>query len=76
VNSEHLKNIVWDRVQPFLEKAGIEELSTEGDEGVANTAFFGEYCGGKWQAKELNPLFRLCKYEPGGHFGPHRDGCF
>ena len=28
---------------------------------------------GLWTLNHLNPLFRLCKYNPMGHFGPHYD---
>ena len=29
---------------------------------------------GTWKLSSLNSCFRLCKYHPGGHFGPHYDG--
>jgi len=29
-----------------------------------------------WSATELNPCFRVCRYEPGGFFQPHHDGGF
>jgi len=28
----------------------------------------------EWTAAGLNPSFRICRYERGGHFQPHRDG--
>jgi hypothetical protein len=31
---------------------------------------------GLWQQVGMNETFRLCKYNPGGHFGPHWDGDF
>ncbi|KNC54332.1 uncharacterized protein AMSG_12344 [Thecamonas trahens ATCC 50062] len=31
---------------------------------------------GTWRPTGLNPLFRLCRYEPGAHFAPHYDGQF
>ena len=31
---------------------------------------------GEWQGCGLNPSFRLCKYEGGGHFGPHTDAFY
>ncbi|KAJ3115197.1 hypothetical protein HDU96_001043 [Phlyctochytrium bullatum] len=29
---------------------------------------------GRWRATGLNEVWRLARYDPGGHFGPHRDG--
>ena len=29
---------------------------------------------GAWRFDGLNPCLRLCRYDPGGHFGPHFDG--
>ena len=31
---------------------------------------------GDWTLQGLNPVFRLCKYRAGGHFGPHYDADF
>jgi prolyl 4-hydroxylase len=30
----------------------------------------------KWIPAGINPTFRICKYEKGGHFQPHQDGGF
>ena len=30
----------------------------------------------RWVPSHLNPTFRICRYTPGGHFRPHRDGGF
>jgi len=27
-----------------------------------------------WEPASLNPTFRICRYQPGGHFAPHHDG--
>ena len=76
VQSDELKNTIYSRIEPFLEENEKYILSPDGTEGIANSEFFHPNAGGKWHAKELNNLFRLCRYKPGGHFGPHRDGCY
>jgi len=48
---------------------------------LPRTMTFGEsqsdisHLVGTWNACGVNPQFTLLYYTPGGHFGPHRDGC-
>lgn len=41
-----------------------------------SNAAFGHGREGLWEPIGLNEGFRCCRYEPGGHFGPHCDGVF
>jgi len=62
-----LADELWRRVKKYVP----EQIILNGTE-VA----LGNDCEGTWKQKGLNPLFRFCKYEPGGHFGAHMDGNF
>jgi hypothetical protein len=65
LKSEILAQQLWERLIPFLE---IEDIN-----GVKPYGFGAE---GVWVPTSVNPCFRFCKYEKGGHFQKHRDGGF
>lgn len=67
---EEFANRIFERVQPFLSKL---ELTPEVP--VRGIVFDYESCG-TFTPYGLNPCFRICKYNPGGHFFPHYDGGF
>jgi len=62
---------LWERLEPLLPDCNLELSEERGNLGV-----FGPEVAGTWVPIGLNPHFRLCRYEPGGHFGPHCDGFF
>lgn len=80
VNSGSLSALVWDRVK--------HKLATESKECMRSVVIGADdtepACGlehthglqGQWNLAGLNTHWRLCKYEPGGHFGPHADGYY
>ena len=71
-----LADILFQRIAPFLqdESKGISEGNVKID---ASNATLYEEGGigilGRWQMTGVNPCFRICKYHPNGHFGPHYD---
>ena len=67
--------VLFARLAPVL--TSLQEATVECHTGNANQ-FIGNGIGmtGTWQLSSLNSCFRLCKYYPGGHFGPHYDSDF
>ena len=74
MHSDRMAAVIWERISPFLDDAAEEIIPHSSS--AADASFFGPDPAGKWSARGLNPRFRLCKYSPGGHFGPHIDGCY
>eukprot|EP01088_Endostelium_zonatum_P004867 TRINITY_DN16230_c0_g1_i1.p1 TRINITY_DN16230_c0_g1~~TRINITY_DN16230_c0_g1_i1.p1 ORF type:complete len:297 (+),score=67.66 TRINITY_DN16230_c0_g1_i1:72-962(+) len=68
--SPELASLIWDRVKPYVEAS--LDVAKGDDKKVGVTP----HVVGKWNVLGLNEAWRLCKYTPGGHFGPHRDGIF
>jgi hypothetical protein len=62
---------IFRRIQPFL--SVTDEVSEVTGEFYNNNGV-GMY--GTWRIDHLNPCFRICKYDPDGHFAPHYDGDF
>jgi hypothetical protein len=70
-----------DRAAYEAAHATEEPLASDGRVIIddANRSLFtnrGFGMEGTWRYHQLNPVFRLCKYHPGGHFGPHFDAEF
>ncbi|RUP50840.1 hypothetical protein BC936DRAFT_137475 [Jimgerdemannia flammicorona] len=75
INSLSLANVVWERIRDVLGKydeqiSGVLEVKDE-DDGMVGKSW---RMNGRWRADGLNEVWRLVRYETGGHFGPHRDG--
>eukprot|EP00048_Salpingoeca_helianthica_P017702 m.238633 g.238633 ORF g.238633 m.238633 type:complete len:328 (-) comp21900_c0_seq1:19-1002(-) len=65
--SERLASLLWERVR--------EHIPTRVDDAVHFQAAASSLgMDGVWEAQGLNHIFRLVKYEQGGHFSPHFDG--
>eukprot|EP00966_Prymnesium_polylepis_P210135 4866646-Prymnesium_polylepis.1 len=68
--SEVLAGRLFDRIAPFLSPIDLTDpcLSSRpaGIPADRRRTF--------WRPHGLNELFRICKYDPGGHFAPHLDG--
>lgn len=68
--SDELATKLFDRIAPFLAPVDLSKRDMGGrPKGV--TAAAG--CG-MWRPHGLNEVFRICKYNSGGHFAPHLDG--
>lgn len=71
--SKSIADALFSRLAPVLESIGEHEILCT----AANSDSFlngGMGMRGLWKIHSLNYLFRLCKYDPLGHFGPHYDG--
>jgi len=64
--SEELASLVFEKVKQYVTDIEIPEENETGNKFLA----------GLWKPIGLNETWRLCRYEPGGHFGPHCDGGF
>eukprot|EP01006_Ploeotia_vitrea_P028514 TRINITY_DN61187_c0_g1_i1.p1 TRINITY_DN61187_c0_g1~~TRINITY_DN61187_c0_g1_i1.p1 ORF type:complete len:310 (+),score=62.95 TRINITY_DN61187_c0_g1_i1:65-931(+) len=62
---DDVAELLWERVKSYIPSSRTVELTPE------NITIQG-----KWEAMGLNEVFRICKYDPGGHFSPHYDGDF
>ena len=60
---------IYARIAPFLPPT--ETIDESNKEWYVNSAI-GMH--GTWKIDSLNPCFRICKYDPDGHFSPHCDG--
>lgn len=70
--SEQISQILYERLLFILQQIGEDCITcdeTNSDHFLHNG--FGMI--GTWRLDSLNPCFRLCKYNPSGHFGPHYD---
>jgi hypothetical protein len=72
ISSETFSTTLLDRLRPVL--TSIDQHRITCDAQNAHT-FLNRGFGmdGEWLLHSLNSHFRLCKYHPGGHFGPHYD---
>lgn len=72
VSSEKLSKVLFSRLAPLLATLHEDVISCTADNShtFLNNGFGMK---GKWKMHSLNSRFRLCKYHPGGHFGPHFD---
>ena len=59
---EEAMDQLWTRLEAVMEEQGLLQL-----EGVE---------GSDWSAVGLNEMVRVVKYQLGGRFAPHCDGCF
>ena len=75
ISSEALSEVLFSRIASVL--CSIKEDAITCTSENAHT-FLNEGFGmtGEWKLHSLNSRFRLCKYHPGGHFGPHYDSDF
>lgn len=62
-----LASVLLERARPFLKDVIIAE-SGEAPRGIRGVK------AGRWTPVCLNSLFRVSRYQPGGHFQPHHDG--
>lgn len=67
-----LADYIYNRVAPFIiDKKIIVNISSQ-RKGIENESLFL----GEWTIKNINEMFRLCKYEDEGLFKTHCDGYF
>lgn len=73
---EAMASTVGDRVLSVLRQLAEDEKQCI--KGVNDFEYLNDGVGmlGTWRAVSMNECFRLCKYDPLGHFGPHYDGDF
>eukprot|EP01089_Gocevia_fonbrunei_P000661 TRINITY_DN10656_c0_g1_i1.p1 TRINITY_DN10656_c0_g1~~TRINITY_DN10656_c0_g1_i1.p1 ORF type:complete len:292 (-),score=35.54 TRINITY_DN10656_c0_g1_i1:39-914(-) len=69
-HSVGLSELIFERIKPFIEP---EITLTATDYKQVGT---GPRLEGTWNLFNMNEMWRCCRYLPGGHFGPHRDGFF
>jgi len=59
-------NTIFNRIKDYILQLNI---TTEDDHHVG----YSFKCEGDWKPIGLNTFWRICRYAPGGHFGPHYD---
>eukprot|EP01124_Arcella_intermedia_P022985 TRINITY_DN3547_c0_g1_i1.p1 TRINITY_DN3547_c0_g1~~TRINITY_DN3547_c0_g1_i1.p1 ORF type:complete len:286 (+),score=69.08 TRINITY_DN3547_c0_g1_i1:127-984(+) len=69
VLSPQISEHIWKRLKDFISPIVVEK----NDNKQVGMGFKLE---GEWLPFGLNPCWRICKYTPGGHFGPHYDGAY
>ncbi|XP_076442848.1 uncharacterized protein LOC143281518 [Babylonia areolata] len=69
--NEALAGMLWKRLRPWL-----SNITIDGDHQKQHIHGIQFLLQGTWTPAGLNPMFRLCRYMPGGHFAPHFDGHF
>mmetsp|Transcript_3509 Transcript_3509/g.5791 ORF Transcript_3509/g.5791 Transcript_3509/m.5791 type:complete len:300 (+) Transcript_3509:45-944(+) len=72
IQSISLGDQLLRRITKVLEEMGEAEVHVS-DENKSNFIHNGIGMHGCWKLHSMNEQFRLCKYEPNGHFGPHYD---
>jgi hypothetical protein len=73
--SQRISDIFFERLSYALHEVAEESIScNESNSHQFLNHGFG--MKGQWRLSSLNPCFRLCKYLPSGHFGPHYDADF
>ena len=73
VKGKSVADILFQRLLPVLDAINQREiLCTRENSDSFLTGGMG--MKGLWKMHSLNDLFRLCKYDTLGHFGPHYDG--
>ena len=64
-NSHEVAALIWDRIKGFMDEIEITKEKDSVKWQVGN----GFRLEGKWRPLGLNECWRLCRYQPGGHFG-------
>ena len=70
VVSENLSHSLFQRAVPFLSEITLSSRKNYPDGIPMGTL------PGVWTPDHINPCFRVCRYQPGGHFTCHLDGGF
>lgn len=65
-----VSNLIWSRISHFFPTMSVRSTDTSVEQSPLMNA------AGEWKALGLNDCWRICRYMPGGHFGPHVDGYF
>jgi hypothetical protein len=71
--SSRISQIFFERLAFALHEIGEDIVSCH-ERNSHQFLHNGFGMNGTWRLNSLNPCFRLCKYNPSGHFGPHYDG--
>ncbi|XP_070180405.1 uncharacterized protein, partial [Littorina saxatilis] len=71
IESSELSEMLWERIRPWLSDITIEDDPLK--QHVHGIKFLMQ---GTWTPIALNSVWRLGRYQPGGHFAPHFDGYF
>ena len=62
-------DVVFKRIRPLIsDPIIVTEATTTVHHDVLGAT------QGRWEPQHLNPAWRVCKYNAGGHFAPHYDG--
>ena len=69
LDNPKLASILYERISSHL-----EDITIADDPHKNHIHGIPFVLKGKWKPSGLNPIFRLCRYQPGGHFAPHFDG--
>jgi len=72
IPSPQLARALFQRIRPHL--SGAVDLS--GTMEALPQGLREDLLPGEWIPCGLNSLLRMCRYQPGGFFLPHRDGAF
>lgn len=71
-------DLLFARARPHLQDILVGAGGTAHHDGqwlpAAQVGLPEGLAEGKWVPVSLNPLFRICRYKPGGFFFPHFDG--
>jgi hypothetical protein len=67
IENKALADAIFNRIKHLL----VDKLTYTED-----VKELGPLSKGTWVLSALNPKVRLCKYESGGFFGKHYDGCY
>lgn len=70
VRASSIIDTLWRRLQSILQPIDFPEGSHPHQLHIHGIPFILK---GKWNPVGLNPIVRICRYQPGQHFGPHYD---
>lgn len=84
-DSRNLADLLWERIRPFAEEfvvcvdpdpARQRLLGDDFSDDCPDALRLGYGSEGAWHPNCLNECLRFCRYQPGGFFRAHCDGCF
>ncbi len=70
-SSEEVSAVIFGRLLPHLCDGGVFDIDAN-TTSVDQDLLGGSH--GQWKAYGASERWRLCRYDPGGHFAPHFDG--
>jgi len=79
VMDQELANLFFRRAMPYLADVFVPNMRSKDAVATPQSELEGvawDMSPGLWRPAGLNPMFRACRYDPGGFFQPHFDGGF